>query len=367
MAVRKLKSGLWVADVSLGRRLDGSRDRRTESHPTKAAAEKAERRLLLEKERRRGKSYGGILFADFVEHYFWPQKSRLRATTARGYRRDLKLRLLPAFGALAVEDIGRLEIQRMISACPSRKAATNARETLSSILSVAREMGVIDVNPAGFRYQYPAAVQHPADHYGAWLSSFDEIRRVLDWVAAHHPGEAVERMCVLGLCFGLRKGEVLGLDWETVDLEGRTIRIAQTYTAASGTAELTDPKTPRSKRVVPMTAYARERMAAWGPGAGPVVTGRDRRRMSPYTARDRMSAVFDRGARYDDGTPVPRLTLHSCRHSFGTACIAAGVEVARVSKWMGHVDTSTTYNRYVKPKLGDLRAEASAIDAAMGL
>lgn len=367
MAVRRTKGGLWVADVTYGKRLDGSRDRHTETCPTKAKAEKAERRMLLEKEQRRGRSYGGILFEDFVRDYFWPQKPNLKGTTRRGYERDLRLRLLPAFGCVAVEDIGRLDIQRMITSCPSRKAATNARETLSSVLSVAREMGVIDVNPAGFRYQYPRAVQHPADHYGVWLSSFAEIRRVLDWVAEGHAGEAVERMCVLGLCFGLRKGEVLGLDWDTVDVGARSIRVAQAYTAASGAAELADPKTPRAKRTIPMTAYALDRMTAWGAGEGPVVTGRDGRRMSPYTARDRMAAVFGRGAIYDDGEPVPRLTLHSMRHSFGTACIDAGIEVARVSKWMGHVDTSTTYNRYVKPKLADLEAEALTIDAAMGL
>lgn len=115
MAVRQLANGNWVADITLGLRLDGSRDRRTETHSTKAKAEKAERRMLLEKEQRHGRSYGNILFEDFVRDYFWPQKSHLRATTRRGYERDLRLRLLPAFGCMAVEDIGRLDIQRMIA------------------------------------------------------------------------------------------------------------------------------------------------------------------------------------------------------------------------------------------------------------
>ena len=39
MSVRKLDSGLWVADVTMGRRLDGSRDRRTRQCRTKAEAE----------------------------------------------------------------------------------------------------------------------------------------------------------------------------------------------------------------------------------------------------------------------------------------------------------------------------------------
>ena len=48
MAVRQLKNGMWQADVVVGVRWDGKRDRRTECHPTKAKARKAESRLLME-------------------------------------------------------------------------------------------------------------------------------------------------------------------------------------------------------------------------------------------------------------------------------------------------------------------------------
>ena len=53
MAVRKLKSGKWAADVTVGVKWDGSRDRRVETYPTKGQARKAETRLLMEKERLR--------------------------------------------------------------------------------------------------------------------------------------------------------------------------------------------------------------------------------------------------------------------------------------------------------------------------
>ena len=48
MAVRKLKSGKWAADVTVGVKWDGSRDRRVETYPTKGQARKAETRLLIE-------------------------------------------------------------------------------------------------------------------------------------------------------------------------------------------------------------------------------------------------------------------------------------------------------------------------------
>ena len=225
MAVRRLNSGLWVADVTMGRRLDGSRDRRTRQCRTKAEAERAERAWLVEKERARGKSYGRITLAEFVEDFFWPQKTRLKGSTVKGYKRDLDLRILPSLGGMAMEDVGRLQIQRMLMACPTRKTATNARETLSSVMSLAVEMGVVPVNPAGFRYEYPAASQTDPDALGVWLTSFEKIGRVVDWVHRDWAGTAEERMVVLGLLFGLRKGEVLGLDACDVDIAGRKIGI----------------------------------------------------------------------------------------------------------------------------------------------
>lgn len=364
MAVRKTANGLWVADVTLGKRLDGSRDRRTETHPTKAKAEKAERRLLLQKEQNHGKSFGGILFADFVDDFFWPQKTKLRGNTVKGYKRDLKLRLLPAFSDKAVEDIDRYAIQRMISSCATRKVATNARETLSSILSLALEMGVIPINPAGFSYEYPDATRVDPEAMGVWLTSFAEIERVVLWVARTMPNTPEERMVVLGLLHGMRKGEVLGLDGPHIDLARRGVTIEQSYTEGEHGPELTGPKTPKAYRTIPSPTLACEIMSAWDLDDGPVVRGRDGGRMNPSTARDRIARVF-RDAAFEDGEPVPRLTQFSMRHSYGTASINAGMEVTKLSRIMGHVDVHTTQTRYVKQRFDDLRDEMDVIDSAM--
>lgn len=363
MAVRKLKSGKWIADVVVGRKYDGKPDRRTECCDTKAKAQKAERRLLLVKEQGKGRTSGRITFEEFLDEVFWPQKMKLRRNTRLGYERDIRLRLIPSFGRMDIDSIDRLAIQRMLMSCPTKKAATNARGTLSSILGVAVEMGMIQNNPAGFRYQYPDASDLPPDNYGVWLQTFAEHRRLLERAAETHPCEPVERMLVLGLCFGLRKGEIFGLDWENVDFDARCIRIVQTYTCARGGASMSPPKTPRAVRAVPMTSYAESRMRAWGPPSGPVVVGRDGGRMNPRTAMKHVKRFVERES-FADGSSIPRVTLHSLRHSFATACIDSGIEVSRVSKWMGHCDVSTTYNRYVKPTLAALESDAAIIDSA---
>lgn len=87
MAVRKLRSGKWVADVTVGVKWDGSRDRRVETYPTKGQARKAETRLLMEKERLRGRVTARITLAEFVDEVYWPRRrgcarTRGRATSA---------------------------------------------------------------------------------------------------------------------------------------------------------------------------------------------------------------------------------------------------------------------------------------------
>ena len=361
MAVRKLRDGRWQADVTVGVRWDGSRDRRMRICATKREAERVERELLIERDGRRGAS-GGITLREFVEQLWWPQKDGLRRTSRDTYRQIIDRRLLPALGEVDVDRINRMSVQKMILSCPTRKSGQKAREVLSSILGTALEMGLCQVNVASFRYQYPKA--GGGHGRGEVLGTFAEHRRLLDHLRENHAGEPEERMVVLGLCMGLRKCEIFGLDWERVDLARGEALIDRECTVGEGGAGMDDPKTERSRRVVPIPAYARGRMLAWGPGRGPVVATADGLRMNPHTAGNRMRRLTSET--YADGAPLPGVTLGTLRHSFATACIDAGVEVAKLSAWLGHRDVTTTYNRYVKPRLADLHGAVSAIDDALG-
>lgn len=57
---------------------------------------------------------------------------------------------------------------------------------------------------------------------------------------------------VLVIALGLRRGEVLGISWEDVDLEHGTVRVRQQLQRIAGELQLTDVKTRRSGRMVPL-------------------------------------------------------------------------------------------------------------------
>lgn len=367
MSVRQLKNGKWVADVTVGTTWDGKRDRRVVEYSTKREAQKGEAKLFLERERNQGQS-SRITFEDFVDEVFWPQKKNLRSNTKRGYKRDLNLRLLPEFGNMQISDIKHIHVQKMISNCTTKKVATNARETLSAVLGLAESVEMITHNPARGKFIYPEQPPSRPDKYGEWITSFSEHRDFLIYVRENCYSDSLERMLVLGLCFGLRKGEIFGMDWERVDFENKEISIIQTYTVGEGKASLTPPKTDRSIRTIPIPQYALERLQEWHKQDGcpfdvdnptPIVRIKTGERMNPRSGDSMLKLFIDK-----HGEKVPRVTLFSLRHSFATACIRNGIDVATVSKWLGHADVSTTHNRYVKPLLSDLHKDVSIIDHA---
>ena len=365
MSVRRTGNGRWMADVSTG---TGERVRRV--FRTKREAQDEEKRLLSEATGR-----SSMTVAEFTERVFWRVKSGLRGDTKRCYESDLRVHILPAIGSKGICDVTKLDVQRLLDSTKSHHVAKNVRGTLSSVLSTAYEMGMVDVNVAKFRYTYPPRPKRTETANGDWLQSFDEHAKLVEFMHSTAPGTLAERMLVLGLSMGLRPGESRGLDWERVDLDSGEVRIVQTYVLGYGrTAEVHPPKTHRSVRTVPIPRWAVEIMKGWsrtglgtdldGNPCHPVTVGHTGSRATPSASSDALRRWLKAHPVYGDGSPVPHVTLESLRHSFATAAVNAGVEVSVVSRILGHCDVATTYNRYVKPKLDSLRAAQDLSDEA---
>lgn len=354
MTVYKLEDGRWMAKADLGYRDDGKRDRRQKRFRTRAEATAQDAKWAAEKQSRERIRSGGMTLEEFVERVFWPAKASLDDGTLRGYRRDWTNRIGPMLGPLALDDIRRSDIQQMISACPTHKTARNAHDTLSSMLGWAVQMDLLESNPAIGRWTYPKREPKDADHDGVWLQNFAEIAEVMEKLR----GDPDELLFAVGLMLGLRKGEILGLDWEDVDLDAGVAHIRRTYTPSDGRMEVKAPKTEKSARDVPIMGPLHAILTAHKRLSGPVCSI-DGKRLAGATATRHVANVRERCG-------LPHITLKSMRHSFATACIEAGVDVAVVSKMLGHTNVSTTYNRYVRPKLKGLKDAVAMMESATG-
>jgi integrase len=171
-------------------------------------------------------------------------------------------------------------------------------------------------------------VRVPAPHYevGTGLS-LAEARRLLAAVR----GDRLQAVYVLALSAGLRRGELLGLRWADVDLDGGELHVRQAVQRVGGELRFTEPKTRHSRRTIPLPALAvdalrehkarqaADRLAA-GPGwrdSGLVFTTATGTGIEPRNLNRHWYSLRTRAG-------VPSVRFHDLRHTCVTLLLDAG-------------------------------------------
>jgi integrase len=152
---------------------------------------------------------------------------------------------------------------------------------------------------------------------------------------------------------GLRRGEALALRWSDVDLERHLLRIRGTLSRVDGTLTVTEPKTAKSKRFVPISAPAEHLLRA-------VQAGQDAERGragsawretgfvfttelgEPCDPRNALRALYVAGAR----AGLPGVRLHTLRHTAASVMLTQGVPLKVVSDLLGHSSIAITGDVY---------------------
>ncbi|MGW5248822.1 tyrosine-type recombinase/integrase [Streptomyces sp. NPDC004129] len=191
----------------------------------------------------------------------------------------------------------------------------------------------------------------------------DEARQFLAAASSHRLAALFE----LALRTGLRKGELLGLRWEDLDLDGGTASIRRTLqrTRSSGLAGL-PTKTISSERRIALPASCasslrahRERQAreteeggsTWQ-GSGYVFTRPDGHPIEPATLTRHFNALLREGR-------LRPIRFHDLRHSTATLLLEQGVELVVIKELLGHAHIGVTATVYAHVRL---RLQRQAID-----
>ncbi len=269
----------------------------------------------------------GVSFAEACEDYLAHKESdrRLKPTTLRDYRSTVKFHLLPAFGALPVEDITTDMVESWkLTLDMSNATKIKVLTVLYGVMERARKRHRLAVNPV-------REVEKPRREGGQGDElQFYSPEEVLALVRAAE-SEQDAAIFLTAAFTGLRRGELLALRWRDVDFAGQVVRVRASY--AEG--QLTTPKSGKV-RSVPMAPDVATALAALGQRgswtgdddlvfAGPGGTFLDGRGLR----RRYMTAVRRAGLR--------PLRFHDLRHTFGTRMIAKA-DIRRVQEWMGHAD-----------------------------
>lgn len=271
-------------------------------------------------------------------HWLPYQEGRLRAVTLAGYRSKWRAHIAPALGHLPLEEVSTEAVERWLASVPTKGAADSAYAVLRSMVRKAVRGGHLERDPTlGVEPRRKALRLHPR------LLSTEEIRDVLRGFHGHE----LEPWLLVTITLGLRREESCGLEWGDIDLRSGLVRVRRVLQTVDGRLVVERPKTELSERDLWLPRFAVTRL-------------RDCK--SSHKSRDRLigdlrpEQVARRYKAECKRLGLPHVPPKDLRHSYATSLLASGVDVAVVSRMLGHADISTTARYYLRPDADVLKA-----------
>jgi len=268
---------------------------------------------------------------------------RMKESSAESCRSRLRLHIVPFFGQLRLDEIMLPHVREFMKALLAKelspKTVLNAMVVLKEMFKHAVQWGYLDANPA----QY--AERPRAEDQEMQILTPPEIRRLLDAAA-----EPVRTLLLCAVLTGMRRGELLGLRWEDIDLEGHRIFVRR----ALWRGKFVSPKSRRSRRTIDLAPTLRAALAKFPSRfqGGLVFCSPDGEPINPDTfAQQDWTRALRRAE-------LRRIRFHDLRHTYASLLIAQGAHPKYIQVQLGHASIQTTLDRY-----GHLMPDAHAAEA----
>lgn len=262
-----------------------------------------------------------------------------------------------------VKDVTPLDVKRTVDIVASQGLGKKSVETYLSVCSqifdFAILMGQIKANPCA-AVKVPKGLKQakrkvPPEEY------LDAIRNSID--------EPFGLFAYMLLYTGLRRGELLALQWKAIDIEKRTISVYQKvdYAATGNQPEISDPKTEAGFRVVTLldrlVPYLEKRRGkpeeyVFG-GKRPLTMHQFQDRWRNYCIATGMYTEHKvpkmrRGKATTATVKKPAMTPHQLRHAYATLLYEADVSPKDAQKLLGHSRIDVTMDIYTEIREGRL-------------
>ena len=315
-----------------------------------------------------------ILFTKFMLDWLEMMKNSVEVTTYAGYAQTIKNKINPYFDtrfpALTLSQVTPKHIQdyytwEMTENDVSANTVIHRHANIRKALQYAFKTGLIDINPAD-RIERPKKVKYVGSTYND---------QELEQLFAVTKGDLIELPVMLAAFYGLRRSEVIGLRWDAIDFEKKTITIKHTVTQTtldgkSVIIEKDRTKTKSSYRTLPLVKPFED--ALLRKKAEQVENRRlcgkcyDKSHLD-YINVNEMGKLISPGFLTQhfplvlERNGMKKIRFHDLRHSCASLLYANGVALKDIQEWLGHSDISTTSNIYTHLDYSSKVASANAI------
>jgi integrase len=245
----------------------------------------------------------------------------------------------------------------------SSKTVHEVHLIIRAALGAAVIRGLVDLNVA-----HDAHTRLPCTAgTTAMVWSAAELAAFLDAARAHR----LYPLLHLTAHSGIRRGEVVGLKWSDLDLNGQWLSVQRTLQCVGGRPVEEGVKTRTSRRCIDLDSSTLDELARWRQRLAREGHTQDPRGWMFCNEGGRLlnpESVSQLFARIDARATLPRIRFHDLRYTHASLLIAAGVPIKVVSERLGHAHPAFTTHTYqhVLPGMGAAAAStfASLIDAA---
>ena len=293
---------------------------------------------------------GKYTVGEWMEVWFQDYaKIKVRPSSHQTYQGYIHNHIQPNMGDIPLEKLTSLDIQKFYKKLLtqgrvdrveakgqpkglSAKTVRNIHQILSSALKLAQEQRLILTNPA------EGCALPRVEHQE--MKTLTTVQLASFFQEAWESG--VFELYYLELATGLRRGELLGLKWEDIDLERGYLRVRRQVSRINGEVVEAPLKTKNAYRTLPLAedtvSVLREQRKKVGnspwvfpsPSGGPI---------SPDSVLHMLHRVLKRAG-------LPKVRFHDLRHTFATLALQNGVDVKTVSGMLGHFSAGFTLDTY---------------------